>query len=57
MDRLFSILSIPSNGSISLNGEKVNDLEMVVNKETSLYNKYVIIRRGKKKYYLVIMED
>ena len=45
-----------SNGSISLNGEKVNDLEMVVNKETSLYNKYVIIRRGKKKYYLVIME-
>jgi len=46
-----------SNGSISLNGEKVNDLEMVVNKETSLYNKYIIIRRGKKKYYLVIMED
>ena len=46
-----------SNGSISLNGEKVNDLEMVVNKETSLYNKYVIIRRGKKKYYLVILED
>ena len=46
-----------SNGSISLNGEKVNDLEMLVNKESSLYNKYVIIRRGKKKYYLVIMED
>jgi tyrosyl-tRNA synthetase len=46
-----------SNGSISLNGEKVTDLEMLVNKETSLYNKYVIIRRGKKKYYLVIMED
>ena len=46
-----------SNGSISLNGEKVNNLEMLVNKGTSLYNKYVIIRRGKKKYYLVIMED
>lgn len=46
-----------SNGSISLNGEKVTDLEMLVNKKTSLYNKYVIIRRGKKKYYLVIMED
>ena len=46
-----------TNGSISLNGEKVNDLEMVVNKETSLYNKYIVIRRGKKKYYLVIMED
>ena len=46
-----------TNGSISLNGEKVNDLEMLVNKDSSLYNKYVIIRRGKKKYYLVIMED
>jgi tyrosyl-tRNA synthetase len=46
-----------SNGSISLNGEKVNDLEMLVNKDASLYNKYVIIRRGKKKYYLVILED
>jgi tyrosyl-tRNA synthetase len=46
-----------TNGSISLNGEKITDLEMLVNKETSLYNKYIIIRRGKKKYYLVIMED
>ena len=46
-----------SNGSISLNGEKVNDLELLVNKSISLYNKYVIIRRGKKKYYLVILED
>ena len=46
-----------SNGSISLNGEKVNDESLLVNRETSLYNKYVIIRRGKKKYYLVIMED
>ena len=46
-----------SNGSISLNGDKVNDLELLVNKGSSLYNKYVIIRRGKKKYYLVIMED
>ena len=46
-----------TNGSISLNGEKVNDIEMVVNKSISLYNKYIVIRRGKKKYYLVILED
>ena len=46
-----------SNGSISLNGEKVNDLELLVNKDSSLYNKYIVIRRGKKKYYLVILED
>lgn len=46
-----------SNGSISINGEKVNDLELLVKKDLALYNKYIVIRRGKKKYYLVIMED
>lgn len=42
-----------TNGSISVNGEKVTDLEFVVNKSNALYNKYIVIRRGKKKYYLV----
>ena len=46
-----------SNGSISINDEKVNDLELLVKKDLTLYNKYIVIRRGKKKYYLVIMED
>ena len=46
-----------SNGSISVNGEKVTDLEYLVNKETSLYNKYIVVRRGKKKYYLVIYKE
>ena len=41
-----------SGNSISLNGEKVNDLEKVVTKEDAIEGKYVIIRRGKKKYYL-----
>ena len=45
-----------SNGSISINGERVTDLDMLVNKEKALYNKYVVVRRGKKKYYLVIFE-
>ena len=44
------------NGSISINGERINDLELLVNKEKALYNKYVIVRRGKKKYYLVIFK-
>lgn len=42
-----------TNGSISLNGEKITDTEYLVNKETSLYNKYIVVRRGKKKYYLI----
>lgn len=44
------------NGSISINGEKISDENVLVNKDKALYNKYVVIRRGKKKYYLVIME-
>lgn len=46
-----------TNGSISVNGDKITDLEMLVNKDTSLYNKYIIVRRGKKKYYLVIFKE
>ena len=45
-----------SAGSISINGEKVTDLEYIVSKENSLYNKYIVVRRGKKKYYLVIFK-
>ena len=45
-----------SNGSISINGERITDLELLVNKEKALYNKYIVVRRGKKKYHLVIFE-
>lgn len=45
-----------TNGSISVNGDRVTDLEMLVNKDASLYNKYIVVRRGKKKYYLVIIK-
>lgn len=41
-----------NNKSISVNGEKV-DIEFTVTKEQAIDNKYVVIRRGKKKYYLV----
>ena len=44
------------NGSISLNGEKVTDLEFVVTKENCLVDKYIILRRGKKKYYIGVYE-
>ena len=44
------------NGSISLNGEKVTDLEFVVTKKNCLADKYIILRRGKKKYYIGVYE-
>ncbi len=45
-----------NNGSITLNGEKVTDLEFVVSKDKCLVNKYIVVRRGKKKYFIGIYE-
>ncbi len=41
-----------NNKSISVNGEKI-DLDFVVSKENAIQKKYIVIRRGKKKYYLI----
>ena len=43
-----------NNNSISINGEKVNDLEFIINKNNALFNKYTVIRKGKKKYFVII---
>lgn len=42
-----------TNSSITLNGDKITDLEFIINKEFAIDNKYIVIRRGKKKYFLV----
>ncbi len=39
-------------GSITVNGEKVTDLEMNVTKDMAIHKEAVVIRRGKKKYYV-----
>ncbi|MGM9873439.1 MAG: tyrosine--tRNA ligase [Bacilli bacterium] len=41
------------NNSVSLNGVKVNDPLLIINKETALFNEYHLIRKGKKSYFLV----
>lgn len=43
-----------TNNSISINGDKVNDLEFVVKRENAIDNKFTIIRKGKKKYYVIL---
>ena len=40
------------NGSISINGDKITDLNYQVTKNDSIEQKYVVIRRGKKKYFI-----
>ena len=42
-----------TTGAISINGDRITDLDAVITKDNSIDNKYIIVRRGKKKYYLV----
>lgn len=42
-----------TGGSISINGDKVTDLNKILSKEDSIEGKYIILRRGKKKYFLI----
>ncbi|MHC5251903.1 tyrosine--tRNA ligase [Listeria kieliensis] len=42
-----------SNGAIYLNGERVQDLEKLVGEADRIENRFTIVRRGKKKYFLV----
>lgn len=41
-----------SAGSISVNGDKVTDENLIINKDLAIESKMVVIRRGKKKYYV-----
>ena len=43
-------------GGISINKEKIADINAVVNAEGLLNNKYLLVQKGKKNYYLIIAE-
>ena len=40
------------NGSISVNGDRITDLDYQVLKSAAIEGKYVVVRRGKKKYFI-----
>lgn len=42
-----------TNGAITVNGERVRDVDFVVDPSSHFDGKFVIVRRGKKKYFLV----
>jgi tyrosyl-tRNA synthetase len=42
-----------ANGAIYINGERVQDVNAVITKENRIEGRFTIIRRGKKKYYLI----
>jgi len=42
-----------SNSAVSINGEKVSDVEMVLTSSSGLYEQYHVIKRGKKLFHLL----
>lgn len=42
-----------TNGAISVNGEKVQDLEYTIDAKDRLDDAFAILRRGKKKYHMI----
>lgn len=44
-----------SKGAVVLNGEKITDINYIINKENAMFNKYAVLRRGKKKYAVVLL--
>ena len=45
-----------TNGSITINEQKFTNVNQVITKKDSLFDKFLVIRRGKKKYYLGIIK-
>ncbi|AUD65681.1 tyrosine--tRNA ligase [Tenericutes bacterium MZ-XQ] len=44
-----------TSNAVSINGEKIDDLAYTLSQEQTYHNRYVMMRRGKKKYALVIL--
>jgi tyrosyl-tRNA synthetase len=43
-------------GTYSLNGEKVIDAELILDKNLALKNEFIVIRKGKKNYFIVVFK-
>ncbi len=62
MDLLIAVQAAPSrrqartdieNGAVLVNGSKVTDANRAIAREERLHGKFIVLRRGKKNYYLV----
>ena len=42
-----------TTGSISINGNKITELDYIIDNNTTIDSKYVVIRKGKKKYFIL----
>lgn len=46
-----------NNNAIAINGNKISDLELVIDNSYYIDNKYIIVKRGKKNYYIGILNN
>ena len=42
-----------NNNSITINGERINTIDFMIDKSVAIQDKYLVVRRGKKKYFIV----
>ena len=42
-----------SNGAIYVNGERAQDLERIISEQDRIEGQFTVVRRGKKKYFLI----
>ena len=40
------------NGAISINGDKIDNIETTVTDDMFIDNTYIVVKRGKKNYYI-----
>ena len=45
-----------NGNAVSINNKKINDLEYTVTKDDTMFNKYIILKKGKKNRYLIICD-
>lgn len=42
-----------TGNAISINGNKINDIDYIISEDSLMHNRFIVIRRGKKNYYLI----
>ncbi|MDK6370002.1 MULTISPECIES: tyrosine--tRNA ligase [unclassified Aerococcus] len=45
------------NGAIYINGERIQDLDYEISEADAIEGRYIVVRRGKKKYFLITLAD
>lgn len=45
-----------NNGAVSINGDKITETSKLIDSSLALFGKYLVIKRGKKNYYLGVLK-